>query len=97
MKVAVQEAKSGLVNWSTSLTEVSGPLSHAVYQLLISPQLKIERKAGDAALKEMTQNVAARLDVKLRKGEPRPRRSAAASPPLTPAPQRTSRTACSAR
>ncbi|KAI0768370.1 hypothetical protein BC629DRAFT_1535963 [Irpex lacteus] len=29
-------------------------------------QLKIERKAGDAALNGMTQNVAARLDVKLR-------------------------------
>lgn len=28
-------------------------------------QLKIERKAGDAALKEMTQNVAARLEVKM--------------------------------
>ncbi|KIP08401.1 hypothetical protein PHLGIDRAFT_29570 [Phlebiopsis gigantea 11061_1 CR5-6] len=30
-------------------------------------QLKIDKKAGDTALSEMTQNVAARLDVKLRK------------------------------
>jgi len=32
-------------------------------------QLKIERKAGDAALLSMTQNVAARLDVKTKKSE----------------------------
>ncbi|RPD74246.1 hypothetical protein L226DRAFT_553368 [Lentinus tigrinus ALCF2SS1-7] len=32
-------------------------------------QLKIERKAGDAALVSMTQNVASRLDVRLRKHE----------------------------
>lgn len=35
-------------------------------------QLKVERKAGDAALKEMTQNVAARLDVKMRQSEFQP-------------------------
>ena len=30
-------------------------------------QLRIERKAGDAALMEMKQNVAARLEVKMQK------------------------------
>ncbi|KAI0789118.1 hypothetical protein C8Q75DRAFT_719004 [Abortiporus biennis] len=32
-------------------------------------QLKIERKAGDNALKAMTQNVSARLDIKMRKSD----------------------------
>lgn len=32
-----------------------------------SPQLKIEKKSGDAALLAMTQNVSARLEVKMKK------------------------------
>ncbi len=54
----VQQPGSGLCH----LVHVCG-LSAPSHSL----QLRIERKAGDAALVSMTQNVASRLDVKQRK------------------------------
>ncbi|KAI0342162.1 hypothetical protein BDW22DRAFT_1331177 [Trametopsis cervina] len=51
------------VDVKTALREVGDSLSGWSHNL---SQLKIERKAGDAALNGMTHNVAARLDVKMR-------------------------------
>ncbi|KAF8973104.1 hypothetical protein BDZ97DRAFT_1691833 [Flammula alnicola] len=54
-----REARASLQNWEVRLSQACIPFS----------LLKIERKAGDAALISMTQNVANRLDVRSRKNE----------------------------
>jgi hypothetical protein len=60
----MREAKVNLQHWDINLNQVSRFFypHNSFCQMFM--QLRIERKAGDAALLSMTQNVAARLDVK---------------------------------
>ena len=71
VKAAIQETKDGLKGWSTNLSQVS--LEVLCYtdrsDMKRLSQLRIERKAGDAAVIGMTQNVEARLNVKMRKSK----------------------------
>lgn len=64
----VREAKGSLVGWEARLAQVILSIIF-IYRLLglNALQLKIEKKAGDAALLAMTQNVSARLEVKTKK------------------------------
>ncbi|THH12104.1 hypothetical protein EW146_g7816 [Bondarzewia mesenterica] len=63
---AAEQAARPAVDLRTALQEAKNDLQGWSTTL---GQLKIERKSGDAALLSMTQNVAARLDVKTRKND----------------------------